>query len=262
MIDIESDGPWLTLWLDRPEARNALSDELIDALAGALAEARGDSTIRGITLRGRGGVFCAGGDLKMFNAVAQGAADQDAVEATSRRAGEAMAAIADMPQPVVALIEGAAMAGGIGLACAADIVVTTKDARYSLTETTLGIPPAQIAPWIIRRAGVAGARRIMLTAARFDGEEAGKLGIADFIVDGTGELDVAESSIRADVLRCAPQANAATKSLVSAAVSLDRAAFIEVAATEFANCLLGDEGREGIAAFVEKRKPHWHEENA
>lgn len=257
MIEQERDGAWLTLWLNRPEVRNAMSLELIDAFILRLDDAQRDATVRGITLRGRGGIFCAGGDLKMFKTVIQGRADHETVAESSRQAGKLFRRLATMPQPVIALVEGAAMAGGLGLACAADIVVTTRAARFSLTETTLGIPPAQIAPYIVKRVGLACARRIMLTASRFDGDEALRIGLADFAVDAAGELDLLERKIRSDALRCAPVATAVTKSLLTALESLDHRAFIDRAAGDFADSLLGDEGREGVAAFVEQRAPSW-----
>lgn len=260
MIEQERDGAWLTLALNRPEARNALSLELVEQLLGCLHDARGDASVRGITLCGRGGVFCAGGDIKMFRKLFQGDTDRDAVMASSRKAGVLFDRLATMPQPVIALVEGAAMAGGLGLACAADIVVTTRDARFALTETTLGITPAQVAPYVIRRAGVARTGRLMLTAKEFDGDEALALGLADFAVDAAAGLETVEREIRADVLRCAPVANAVTKSLLDAATSLACEAFIDRAAGDFADCVLGDEGREGVAAFVERRAPSWQED--
>lgn len=262
MIEQERDGAWLTLWLNRPDARNALSLELIEALLRQLDDAHSDATVRGITLRGRGGIFCAGGDLKMFRAVFQGDADRDTVIESSRLAGTLFQRLATMPQPVIALVEGAAMAGGLGLASAADIVITTRDARFALTEATLGIPPAQIAPYVIRRAGIACARRIMLTAGQFDGDEALRTGLADFTADAAEELDALERQIRSDVLRCAPVATAVTKSLLAAVESLDHGAFVDRAASDFADCLLGEEGREGVAAFVEQRAPAWRHEGA
>ena len=254
---LERDGDWLTVWFNRPEARNALSNEMAEELR-AVTDALGvDRDIRGVTFRGKGGTFCAGGDLKSFKAIAGGSDNHTEVTAMSRRAGELFHAVNELPQVTLMLVEGAAMAGGLGLACAGDVVIATADAKFALTETTLGIPPAQIAPLVVQRIGPSAARRIMLTAARFDGNEALKLGIADDLVESTEEFAEIEAALRKRVRQCAPEANAVTKQLVLAVPRLSRDEMLDCAAEAFATCLLGDEGREGVASFVEKRKPGW-----
>ncbi|MFC3228970.1 enoyl-CoA hydratase/isomerase family protein [Marinibaculum pumilum] len=252
------DGAWLTIWFNRPEARNALSQELTGELVAVLQAVRGDRSIRGITLRGKGGTFCAGGDLKGFKSNYQGGEQGVAeVAASSRAGGEMFDLINEMPQVVVILVEGAAMAGGLGMVCTADVVAVTADAKFALTETTLGIPPAQIAPFVAQRLGLRTARRLMLTASRFDGAEAGRLGLADHVVDDAAGLEAVEAEVRKQVMRCAPGANAVTKEILLATRHLDRPAMLDFAADGFARCMLGEEGREGIASFLEKRKPAW-----
>ena len=253
------DKGWLTITLNTPENRNALSEELSVELTATLNAVRNDRTVRGITLRGNGGVFCAGGDLKGFMKSLAGDLTQEEAAAMNRKGGELFALVNTMPQVVVALVDGAAIAGGLGLVCCADIVVLTKDAKFSLTETQLGIAPAQIAPYVIQRLGLTAARRLMLTGARFTGAEAKALGLADFVVENAIALDPTEAAIRKDVMRCAPGANAVTKEILLAISRLDHEAMIDFAADGFAQCMIGDEGREGIASFVEKRKPKWAE---
>lgn len=260
-LDLELDRGWLTVWFNSPENRNALSAESTAELIEVLDRAAADPGLRGLTLRGRHGVFCSGGDLKSFQTGLQGDGDPAAVAEASKGAARLFDAVENFPQPVIVLVEGAAMAGGLGVACCADIVLVEDGARFSLTETTLGIPPAQIAPFVVRRIGLPAARRLMLTAARFKGAEALKLGLADFTAQDAAGLEAIEADIRAQVRRCAPGANAVTKRLVLAAPHLKREAMIEAAAKGFADCLLGEEAREGISAFVEKRKPRWAEED-
>jgi isohexenylglutaconyl-CoA hydratase len=137
--------------------------------------------IRFVVLRGRGGVFCSGGDLKMFRDVFQDGMPREQIVDFNAGFGRIMAAIRALPQLFVAVIEGAAMAGGLGIACLADVVITTADARFALTEVTLGIPPAQITPVVIQRIGAAEARRLLLTAQRFDGGEAQRLGFVHIL---------------------------------------------------------------------------------
>jgi isohexenylglutaconyl-CoA hydratase len=151
------------------------------------------------------------------------------------------------------------MAGGLGLSCLADVVVTTADAKYALTEVTLGIPPAQITPVVIKRIGASEARRLLLTASRFDGTEAGRLGFAHFVVDDAAGLDAKAREILRQASKGAPGAIARTKEIINATTQLDGDELVQFAAERFADCMLGDEAREGLAAFAEKRQPSWAE---
>jgi isohexenylglutaconyl-CoA hydratase len=257
-IELEREPDWLTIWLNRPQARNALNAGMIDELMTTLAVVRADRALRGLTIRGRAGVFCAGGDIKGFKAVFQGGTQKpEDVAAANRLAGDLFDRINQLPQFVLMLVEGAAIAGGLGMLCAADYVVVTETAQFALTETMLGIPPAQIAPFVAQRIGLPAARRIMLTAARFDGVAAVELGLADEVVKDGAALATAAQQLRRRVRECAPGANAATKEILLATTRLDRESIRQFAAEHFAACMLGDEGREGIAAFIEKRKPKW-----
>ena len=257
---LEESDSWLTIWLDRPEARNALSDELMGEFRATLQATRDNPSMRGITLRGKGGVFCAGGDLKDFKSNYQGGTQtMENVVASSREAGEVFDLLNEMPQVVVILVEGAAIAGGLGLVCTGDAVAVTADAQFSMTETTLGIPPAQIAPFVVERLGLRTARRLMLTAARFDGVEAGRLGLADYVVDDNASLEQIEVDLKRQVMRCAPGANAITKKIVLATRHLNRSDMLQLSATGFATCMMSEEGREGVSSFLEKRKPNWAE---
>jgi len=241
----ELDGGWLTISLNTPQNRNALSAGMSEDLTSVLQAVRDDCSVRGITLCGNGGVFCAGGDLKGFSG---GDAD---ILAMSIGGGALFKLVASMPQVVVVLVEGAAVAGGLGLACCADIVVTTKTAKYALTETRLGIVAAQIAPYVVSRTGLVIAKRLMLTGALFNGEDAVRYGIADFVID---DLKSKESEIKKQVLQCAPGANALTKDLLT---KLGADNFTDMAAQTFLEALQSDEGREGLTAFMQKRKPKW-----
>ena len=256
---VERDDGWLTLWMNRPDVRNALGAEMLEAMRGALEAVCDDRTVRGITLRGKGGVFCAGGDLKSFRSNFQGGASHAEIAASNSNAGEFFTYLNTMPQVVVMLIEGAAIAGGLGMACTGDVVAVTADAKFAITETSLGLPPAQIAPFVVQRIGLTAARRLMLTGARFDGREAGRLGLADFVAEDAAGLDAIEADIRRSVRRSAPGANDLTKELVLKAPLLPRDEMVAVAGERFADCMLGEEAREGIAAFLDKRRPSWAE---
>jgi len=254
---LEKDADTLTIWFNRPEVRNALSQAVADDLAAVLEALPGEADIRFVILRGKGGVFCAGGDLKMFKTVFQGGAGREDIVGFNADFGRLMKAVHALPQLFVVLIEGAAMAGGLGLSCIADVVVTTADAKYSLTEVTLGIPPAQITPVVMKRIGASEARRLLLTAARFDGNEAGRLGFAHFVVEDAEALEATGAEILAQARKGAPGAIARTKEIINAVDRLEGDELVLFAAERFADSLLGDEAREGLAAFAEKRQPNW-----
>lgn len=256
-IECELKSGWLTIWLNQPESRNALSQELTSDLMRVLESVHDNRSVRGITLRGRGGVFCAGGDLKAFKESQGKSASRDTVIENSKRGAAMFDRVNTMPQVVVALIEGAAMAGGFGLACCADVVICETGAKFAMTETAIGLTPAQISPFVVQKLGYATARRLMLTSTRFDGREAAALGFADHVADGVDALDAVEMDIRKRVLACAPGAVADLKALIHALPGLDRRAAIQAAAENFADRMLSDEGREGVASFLEKRKPRW-----
>ena len=257
-VDLTLNDEWLTILFNQPEKRNALTEELTSDIKNVLGSIKEDMSIRGVSMRGEGGVFCAGGDLKSFKSGFQGGeqALEDVYNA-SAITGEFFDMINSFPKPVIMLAEGAAMAGGLGLLCTGDIVVVTKDCKFALTETTLGIPPAQIAPFVADRIGLSKARRIMLTAARFSGKEAYEMGLADFLADDTNDLNSIENEIKKGVLKCAPNANAVTKEIVLATRHLSRKEMIKFAAKGFSEQMLSEEGMEGIASFIEKRKPKW-----
>jgi isohexenylglutaconyl-CoA hydratase len=256
---VERDGHTLTIWFNRPEVRNALSQAVADDLAATLEALPAEDSIRFVILRGKGGVFCAGGDLKMFKTVFQDGTDRDEIVRFNADFGRLMKAVQALPQLMIVLIEGAAMAGGLGLSCLADVVVTTADAKFALTEVTLGIPPAQITPVVIKRIGASEARRLLLTASRFDGTEAGRLGFAHFVVDDAAGLDTKAREILRQASKGAPGAIARTKEIINATTQLDGDELVQFAAERFADCMLGEEAREGLAAFAEKRQPSWAE---
>lgn len=255
---LEPRGSVLTIWLNRPEARNALSAEMVDELGAVLDATRDDRSLRTIILRGKGGFFCAGADIKGFKSDLQGGApDRDEVARGNRSFGDLMIKLNEQPQTVIILVEGAAIGGGLGLACVGDITIVTRDARFRLSETSLGIPPAQIAPFVTERVGLTQARRLMLTGARFQGEEAVHYGIGHILAGDAADLEAKCQEVLEQIALCAPGANAVTKGIVFETMRRPRAEALDFASRGFAECMLSEEGREGVAAFVEKRKPRW-----
>ncbi|PLW83398.1 enoyl-CoA hydratase [Kineobactrum sediminis] len=255
VLDEETDT--LTIWFNRPETRNALSARMAEELARVLEALPAQRQYRFVVLRGKGGSFCSGGDLTMFRTVFQDGASRDSIVQANADFGRLLRAVRALPQLFVVAIEGVAMAGGLGLSCIADVVITTADARYALSEVALGIPPAQITPVVIERIGASQARRLLLTAQRFDGTEAWRLGFAhELVADGVA-LNAALARLLTEARRGAPGAIALTKQIISASATLAPDAMVAFAAERFADAMLGDEAREGMAAFAEKRRPHW-----
>jgi len=254
-------GGFLYLTLDDAATRNALSPEMVQELQAAVHAAAADAGLRALVLRGANGFFCAGGSVgnfqkQMKSGEAQGGADP--IAAHNRSFGYFLTALAHLPKVLVAVVEGAAMGGGFGLACVADIVLARSDAKFALSETTLGLVPAQIAPFVAARIGQASARRLALSGERIDGTEAARIGLADFVAEDTIALEARLLAVLQGIARCAPGANAATKALLQECAELELGPVLDRAAQAFAR-QMRSEGAEGVAAFREKRDAAWVE---
>ncbi|MFI5309068.1 MAG: enoyl-CoA hydratase/isomerase family protein [Polyangiales bacterium] len=259
------DAGVLHLTLNRPERRNALSTQMIDELLEVFGAVAGYADLRAIVLRGAGGSFCAGADVKEMPGP-RGASSPDtrsagdaraAIARGNRRFGELLSAVGNTPHPVVAVVEGAVMGGGFGLVCVSDVALAMRDARFGLPETGLGVIPAQIAPFVVQRIGLTQARRLMLTGARFDGAEAVRLGLAHELCEDGKALESALAEVLVQIRRCAPRASSATKRLLLSTLGRDLESALDEAAQVFAEASVGDEAAEGTLAFVEKRLPRW-----
>ncbi|HEY6235971.1 MAG TPA: enoyl-CoA hydratase/isomerase family protein [Candidatus Elarobacter sp.] len=258
---VEQRGPHLHVTLNRPDARNALTEEMVRELLTIIEAINDDRTVRSVVLRGAGGTFCSGGDIKgfraAFSAPAPASGERDPIAVNNRRFGEIMTRLNALPQTVVAIVEGSAFGGGLGLVCASDVAICRTDSRFALSETGLGIPPAQIAPFLVQRVGLTEARRLALTGERFDGREAGRLGLVHFVCDDDASLEQRIKEVLEHIGRCAPGANAATKAILLASTEQPLSDVLDGAAQAFADALRGPEGREGVSAFLEKRRPSW-----
>ncbi|MHB8666420.1 MAG: enoyl-CoA hydratase-related protein [Burkholderiales bacterium] len=254
-------GGFLFLTLDDAATRNALSAGMVESLRAAIDAAAADATLRAVVLRGANGFFCAGGSMGNFEKGQQSAAkpgEVDPIAQNNRRFGVFLEALASLPKVVVAVVEGAAMGGGFGLACAADIVLAHHAAKFALSETTLGLVPAQIAPFVVARIGQASARRLALSGERIDAGEAMRIGLADFVAADTTGLEARLLAVLQGIARCAPGANAATKALLQECAEVEFAPILDRAAQVFAR-QMRSEGAEGVAAFRDKRNAAWVE---
>ncbi len=250
----------LHITINRPKVSNAMNLKMVHELMAAFESIKDDREIRAVVLRGAGGHFCAGGDIKDM-AGARAAASKadknsDPFYTLNREFGRMLTQVNTAPQVVIAVTEGAVLGGGFGLACVSDVAIAAESARFGLPETGLGIPPAQIAPFVVNRIGLTQTRRLALLGARFNGTEAARLGIVHTVCS-EADIDQELESILAQVKRCAPDANAITKALILSVGNHELDTVLDQAATSFSGCVQGQEGQEGTMAFIQKRQPNW-----
>jgi methylglutaconyl-CoA hydratase len=244
-----------TLTLNRPELRNAFDDAQIERLTRALRAVESDSAVRVVVVAGTGPAFCAGADLNWMKRMAGYGYAQNLADATAL--AEMLRTLDRMSKPTVARVHGPAFAGGTGLVAACDIALGTPEAKFCLSEAKLGLSPATISPYVIRAMGARMARRYFLTAEVFDAPEAYRIGLLSALVPAV-ELDAALAGIVQHLLAGGPQAIAKIKDLIGAvsASAIDDALIADTA-QRIADIRVTEEGREGIASFLEKRKPAW-----
>lgn len=264
---LKQDGAVLHITLNRPECRNAMSETMLTELGTVFGAIHDQLDIRAVVLRGTQGNFCAGGDIKDMAALrvqAMNAANDTERQAGyirfNRAFGTLIEKVNHAPQTVIAVLEGAVLGGGFGLACVSDIALALDTAQFGLPETGLGVIPAQIAPFVVQRIGLTQARRLALLGNRFNGHEAVRLGIAHEVFDSNADLDEALAKTINYIRRSAPNASRLTKALLHNSTQVsDLKSTLDQAAIQFAAAVSSDEGAEGTMAFIQKRLPHWAE---
>jgi methylglutaconyl-CoA hydratase len=253
MLLVEKKDGVARVTLNRPEVRNAFDDELILSLTKAFTDVKNDDAIRVMVLAGNGPAFCAGADLNWMKRMAGYCYEQNLAEA--RGLADMLAALDRMPKPTIARVHGPAFAGGTGLVAACDIAVGTPEAKFCFSEAKLGLSPATISPHVIRAVGERAARRYFLTAEVFDAQEAFRIGLLSILTD---KIDDTINDLLKHLLAGGPEALKEIKALIRAVSSrpLDDALVADTA-RRIAEIRVSPEGREGIASFLEKRKPKW-----
>lgn len=260
LTQFDTDTGVMTITLNRPEARNSLTPDMVDALSALFAELKARDDVRVVLMRSRGGHFCAGADLKGVFADAASAptpGQPDPIVSINRRFGELLRAAEAIPQVLITVCEGGVLGGGFGLACVSDIALAHTGTKFGMPETSRGLPPAQIAPFVVQRIGLTQARRLVLTSAQFDGNEALRLGLVHEVFSDEASLADALARNLTQVLRCAPSANARSKAIVLSVGQIDPDAVLDQAADHFAACARSSEAPEGIGAFMQKRAASW-----
>ncbi|HET7364611.1 MAG TPA: enoyl-CoA hydratase/isomerase family protein [Burkholderiales bacterium] len=241
--------------LNRPEVRNAFDDALITALAKAFAELDADPSIRVVVFAGNGPAFCAGADLNWMKRMAGYSYEENVRDA--RALADMLATLDRLDKPTIARVHGPAFAGGTGLVAACDIAVGTPEAKFCFSEAKLGLSPATISPYVLRAIGPRAASRYFLTAEVFDAAEALRIGLLSAVVP-TAELDTFIGQLLEHLLAGSPAAHARIKDLVRdvAGKPVDDGVKADTA-RRIAEIRASPEGKEGIASFLEKRKPKW-----
>lgn len=254
VVEIAREREIARLWLNRPEQHNALSAEVAAELMSALEALARDDAVRVVVLGGRGPSFCAGADIAAMKAAANASFEDNVAEA--QRLAAMFAALAGLPKPVVVRLHGSVFGGGVGLACAGDIAVAADDARFGLTEVRLGILPAVISPYVIRRLGDGRARELMLTGERFGAADALRSGLIHHQVT-LAELDRKIDERVAALLEGAPAAQRRIKQLLERRGDSTWSEYRASLPNTLAEVRAGAEAKDGLAAFFEKRKPAW-----
>src|SRR5918998_1028220 len=248
------DGPVATVALARPEARNALNAALIEEITRGFEELAEDERVRLVVLTGEGPAFCAGADIGYMRDAAGFSYDENLEDA--RRLATMFRSVDELPKPVVAKVRGAAIGGGAGLVAAADLAVAEEGTRFAFSEVRLGIAPATIAPFVMRKIGLSHARALFLTGERFGAEEARELGLLHEVAP-EGDLDARTEEVVSRLLQGGPAAQAAIKALLRQVEATEPMEALGLMTGLIADLRTGDEGQEGLGAFLEKREPRW-----
>ena len=242
--------------LNRPEKRNAFDSTMIEGLTEAFETLQGADHVRVVFIRGAGGTFCAGADLEWMALAAEMTEDDNRSDAMT--VATMFKSLADLPAVTVALVEGAALGGGAGLVAACDLAVAVDGARFAFSEVKLGLIPAMIAPYVVEAVGPRTARGLFVTARSFDAAYAERIGLVSEVAADAAGLAAAQERITAEVMAAAPGAVTDAKALARDVFGqpIEHALMVETA-RRLARRRVSDEGREGVAAFIARRKPSW-----
>lgn len=252
-VDVDSRGI-ASLMLNRPERKNAISGTMMDELVAFADAAAASDDVKMVVMSGADSTFCAGADLTWM--MEQIEADRAARMAEAKRFAMMLKALNEMPLPLIGKLENVALGGGMGLACICDVAIATRDCRFGFTETRLGIIPATISPYVVARMGEGMARRVLMSARLFRGDEAKELGVVARAV-APEDLEAAIEAEIAPYLTVPKGAVGRAKRLARSLGIVIDDAVIDDKISQLADAWETDEAREGISAFLEKRKPSW-----
>lgn len=254
---LEHEGPTATITLNRPEKRNALSSKMICELQSALDEIEKDRTRVGI-ITGAGTAFCAGMDLEMLSAIAQQSAQEN--QEDSRRMARFFRRIWSFPKPLIAAVNGHALAGGCGIATLCDFTLAVPEAKFGYTEVKIGFLPAIVSVFLTRQIGEKRSRDLLLTGRLVPANEAKEFGLVSEIVPAEN-LAARTAELTGQLIAASPSSLTRAKRLLTCAASAAVDADLERAVLENAHIRCTPDFKEGLASFLEKRKPVWQGED-
>ena len=259
MIRIETRGAFVFATLDAPASRNALTDAMVSGLLDAVVTAERAPEVRALVIRGAGPTFCAGGDFSRFKALMAEpapATGPDPIAGFNRSFGAMLERLSNAGIATIAVVEGAAMGGGVGLAACCDFVLASSTAQFGMPEVTLGLPPAQIAPFVAARLGHGPALRLMLTGRSINATQALACRLVDEVLEPDA-LDLRLQALLTDLGRAEPAALRATKAILQRRAHEPLAATLDFASTAFAASLRSGTAAHGLAALAAKRAAPW-----
>lgn len=251
-VRLTVEGPITRITLDRPERKNAFDANVIAELTAATRDVR--AAARVVVLASAGDTFCAGADLDWMRGMAGYSLEEN--RADSRALAEMYRALYELEAPLVARVQGAAIGGGAGLVAVADIAVASKDATFAFTETRLGILPAVVSPYVVRKIGPARATALFVTGSRIDAARAHEIGLVERVVD-SAELDASIGRVIDAIVSAGPRAVRAAKRLVREVAGRAPSDVLELTVERIAEIRVSEEGQEGMRAFLERRPPRW-----
>jgi methylglutaconyl-CoA hydratase len=256
-IAVETKGSVARVDLNRPKIHNAFNEVMLAELVEAFKEIAGREEIRAVVLTGRGKSFCAGADLRWMGKMVDYSFEENLAD--SNVLADCMHRLYTLPQPTICRVNGAAIGGGMGLVAACDIVIAADHARFSLSEVKIGLVPACISPFVLKRAGEATCRELFLTGERISAERALAVRLVNQVVPAD-RLDEAVEARIGQLLSSGPKAIATCKELIRKVPGMSLEDAGPYTAEVIARLRISDEGQEGIQAFLEKRKPAWNKD--
>ncbi len=255
MIDIGFNGPVATVTLNRPDSHNAFNPEMIGAITAAFRSLGDNPVVRVIVLTGRGRSFCAGADVGYMRETADYTFEENVAD--GQAIFDLMQAVDSCPKAVVGRINGAAIGGGAGLTACCDIAIAVERAKFAFSEVRLGIVPAIISPFVVAKIGAANSREMFLTGERFLAPKALEIGLVQQVAADEAALDSAVQERVEQLLMAAPGAQADAKKLIRTVSGQPKEAMRDFTTDLIARRRASGEGREGMSAFLEKRRPEW-----
>jgi methylglutaconyl-CoA hydratase len=254
-LELHKEDGIATVTLNRPDIHNAFNETLIQELTQVFSALGQDEEVWAIIFTGRGASFCAGADLNWMKKMVSYTREQNIADSLEMSA--MFEAIDTCPKPVIGRINGSAFGGALGLICACDLAIGLKDSLFAFSEVKLGIIPAVISPYVVRKLGLGKTRELFVTGERVSGEEAARIGLLNHVVATEEELDVQVVKKLKFMRSSGKLAMKESKVLLRTMEEMDVANFRQFTAEKIAELRSSEEGQEGLAAFLEKRKPSW-----